>query len=110
MQPMELYIANVPFDEQNGGKVRPALVLAVKKKYVIVFKITSQYQNKSSKIKKLYYPIKQWQEAGLKKQSYVDTHKNYEITKEAVFSRRPIGKLSSIDIIGLSKFIRKQAI
>ncbi|MDF7668230.1 type II toxin-antitoxin system PemK/MazF family toxin [Lactobacillus sp. ESL0703] len=110
MQPMELYIANVPFDEHIGSKVRPALVLVVKQKYVTVFKITSQYENKSNKIKKLYYPIKLWQEAGLKKQSYVDIHKNYEITREAVFSRRPIGKLSSIDIIGLSKFIKEQVI
>ncbi|WP_277152422.1 hypothetical protein [Lactobacillus sp. ESL0701] len=57
-------------------KLLPALVLVVKQKYVTVFKITSQYENKSDKIKKLYYPIKLWQEARLKKQSYVDIHKN----------------------------------
>lgn len=27
MKPMDIYIANVPFDEKSGSKVRPALVI-----------------------------------------------------------------------------------
>lgn len=57
MQPMDIYIADVPFDEENGSKVRPALVLRVRDGWVNVFKVTSQYQNKSTKIKRFYYPI-----------------------------------------------------
>ena len=103
---MDLYIANVPFDEGYGSKRRPALVLVIKEEYVIVFKITSKYTNKSERIKHLYYPIKDWQAAGLYKQSYVDTHKAYQITRSAVFSRKPIGKLTVKDVIGLSLFIK----
>ncbi|WP_199713301.1 hypothetical protein [Lactobacillus sp. ESL0228] len=53
-------------------KVRPALVIEVGREQVMVFKVTRQYQNNSPQ---LYYPIKDWQQAGLKKQSYVDIHR-----------------------------------
>lgn len=37
-----------------------------------VFRITSKFANKSSTIKKQYYEIKDWKEAGLKKPSWID--------------------------------------
>lgn len=104
---MDIYIANVPFDEGTGSKVRPALVIEVGKERVMVFKVTSQYQNKSTQIKKLYYPIKEWQQAGLKKQSYVDIHKLYDLSKKWVFSQQPIGKLTNLDRLALFNFIKK---
>ncbi|MGN1282310.1 MAG: type II toxin-antitoxin system PemK/MazF family toxin [Limosilactobacillus sp.] len=107
MEPLDIYIADVPFDEGTGSKVRPALVIEVESEKVIVFKVTSQYQNKSARIKKLYYPIKEWERAGLRKKSYVDTHKLYRLTKKWLFSRRPIGKLTDIDRIGLFEFINQ---
>lgn len=106
MEPMDIYIANVPFDEGNGSKVRPALVIEVGSERVRIFKITSQYQKKSSKIKKLYYPIKEWQAAGLNKESYVDTHKMYRVAKRWIFSHQPIGKLTDRDRLGLFEFIQ----
>lgn len=107
MEPMDIYIANVPFDEETDRKIRPALVIEVERERVIVFKITSQYQNKSTQIKRLYYPIKEWQEAGLYKKSYVDTYKMYRLAKKWIFSRQPIGKLTDIDRIGLFEFINQ---
>lgn len=107
MEPMDIFIANVPFDEGKGSKIRPALVIEVKSKKVIIFKVTSQYENKSSQIKKLYYPIREWKAAGLKKQSYVDTHRLYRLTKKWVFSRKPIGKLTDSDRLGLFEFIKR---
>lgn len=107
MEPMDIYIASVPFDEGTGSKVRPALVIEVGKERVMVFKVTSQYQNKSTQIKKLYYPIKEWQQAGLKKQSYVDIHKLYDLSKKWVFSKQPIGKLTNLDRLALFNFIKK---
>lgn len=104
---MDIYIANVPFDEGTGSKVRPALVIEVGKERVMVFKVTSQYQNKSTQIKKLYYPIKEWQQAGLKKQSYVDIHKLYDLSKKWVFNKQPIGKLTNLDRLALFNFIKK---
>ncbi|HJG17693.1 type II toxin-antitoxin system PemK/MazF family toxin [Limosilactobacillus vaginalis] len=106
MQPMDIYIADVPFDEENGSKVRPALVLRVRDGWVNVFKVTSQYQNKSAKIKRLYYPIYEWKQAGLKKQSYVDTHRTYSLPEKFIFSRKPIGKLTELDRIKLFEFIQ----
>lgn len=105
MEPMDIYIANVPFDERTGSKIRPALVIKVESRKVIVFKVTSQYKNKSAQIKKLYYPIKEWKEAGLKKKSYVDTHKMYRLAKKWIFRHQPVGKLTDIDRLGLYEFI-----
>lgn len=99
MKPMDIYIASVPFDEGTDDKVQPALV--------IVFKITSQYKQKSAQIKRLYYPIKEWQAAGLRKKSYVDTHKLYRLSKKLIFSQRPIGKLTDVDRLGLFEFINQ---
>lgn len=108
MKPMDIYIANVPFDEKNGAKVRPALVMEIGVKRVNIFKVTSQYQKKSEVIKKIYYPIKNWKQAGLKKISYVDTHKLYSLNRSAVFSKSPIGKLSYTDRIELLKFLKQK--
>lgn len=108
MEPMDIYIANVPFDERDDSKVRPALVIEVGRECVMVFKITSQYQHKSAQIKQLYYSIQNWQDAGLKKQSYVDTHKLYCLNKKLVFSKKPIGKLTALDRLGLFRFIQQQ--
>lgn len=106
MEPMDIYIANVPFDEETGSKVRPALVIEVNQERVMVFKVTSQYRNKSAQIKRLYYPIKEWQQAGLRKQSYVDIHKLYDLSKKWLFSCQPIGKLTDLDRLALFNFIK----
>lgn len=106
MRPMDIYVADVPFDDKDASKLRPALVVKVSNSRVNVFKITTKYKKKSEKIKKFYYPIKEWTEAGLKEQSYVDVHRTYNISQRVVFSRKPIGKLTSLDILALFKFIQ----
>lgn len=108
MQAMDIYIAEVPFDDIDKSKVRPALVVKVAQKRVNVFKITSQYDQKSSQIQKLYYPIKEWSQAGLNKKSYIDTHRTYNLPQEKIFSRKPIGKLTDIDRIDLFEFLQKR--
>lgn len=104
--PMEIYIADIPFEDSKSSKVRPALVMQIGQKNVGVFKITSKYQNKSSQIKRFYYPIKEWQAAGLRKQSYVDTHHIFNLPRNIVFKYKPIGKLTSNDIVNLFEFIQ----
>ncbi|WP_105957311.1 type II toxin-antitoxin system PemK/MazF family toxin [Apilactobacillus quenuiae] len=106
---MDIYIADVPYDYKNKSKRRPALVVAINNNYVTVFKITSKYNKKSAAIQKIYYPIKEWQKAGLKKQSYVDTHITYSITRAEVFKRQPLGKLSDNDTINLYQFINDKS-
>ena len=82
-------------------------MVKVSNERVNIFKVTTKFKNKSKKIRRLYYPIKKWKESGLKELSYVDTHRTYNISQKAVFSRKPIGKLDSGDIIGLFEFIQK---
>ena len=106
MEPMDVCIENVPFDGSDKSKVRPALVVKIKDNYVSVFKITSQYENKSEKIKRAYYPIKNWEIAGLNRISYVDTHQTYDIDKATILKNRPIGKLTKEDVSGLYQFLQ----
>lgn len=103
---MDLYIANIPFDDVSKSKLRPALVVDVYGEYVLVFKITSKYVSKSNTVRKFYYPIKYWKEAGLLKKFYVDIHKNYRITRDIVFNRPPIGRLKITDINDLFLFVQ----
>ena len=69
--------------------------------------ITSQYHNKSAAIQSLYYPICQWEEAGLKKQAYVDIHRTYNLPDKQIFKKRPIGRLQPLDVANLFEFIQK---
>ena len=97
MEPMDVCIANVPFDGSDKSKVRPALVVKIKDNYVSVFKITSKY-----------YPIKNWEVAGLNRISYVDTHQTYDIDKATILKNRPIGKLTKTDVLGLYQFLQEK--
>lgn len=108
MKSMDIFIANVPFDDEDKDKIRPALVVKVTPQHVRVFKITYQYKNKSPKIKEFYYRIEEWKEAGLKKTSYVDTHKTYQLPLQKVMSYSPIGKLSGLDTLQLFSFIKNR--
>ncbi|MCH5463651.1 hypothetical protein L3V67_00415 [Levilactobacillus sp. HBUAS51416] len=72
-----------------------------------MFKITSKFKNKSTRIQRFYFPITFWRQAGLSKQSYVDIHQVYSLTARAVFQRKPIGKLVPNDILALRAFLRR---
>lgn len=105
---MRIYIANIPFDEGSGAKTRPALVVMPTQMKTGVLKITSQYKNKTPFIKKMYFPIDHWKEAGLTKPSYIDIHKIYQIPTSTIVSRPPIGKLTDEDALNLFDMVRSQ--
>ncbi|MCT3591380.1 hypothetical protein EFS21_12595, partial [Levilactobacillus brevis] len=65
MRTNDLVSLYVSFVETNGGKSRPVLIRRVSEQKVEAFKITSQYEKKSAYIKQQYYPIQDWQSAGL---------------------------------------------
>ncbi|WP_432739461.1 type II toxin-antitoxin system PemK/MazF family toxin [Ligilactobacillus agilis] len=92
----------------NKGKRRPVLVAEVKDAAVIVFKITTKYDSKSNYIKNKYYKIADLTSAGLKKTSYIDTVRNYELDLNKVKFQK-IGRLSTKDINDLNQFIKKTA-
>ena len=96
MRTNDLISLYVSFVETNGGKSRPVLIRKVSEQTVEAFKITSKYQNKSAYIKQQYYPIKDWQAAGLKKPSWVDLGNLYRFPK-AGLNFKEIGRLSKLD-------------
>lgn len=106
--PMEIYLAEIPYEDRNQVKYRPALVVSVGRDDVTVFKITSKYRSKSERIKKYYYPIQEWQQAGLNRQSYVDTHRTFTLPQRIVFKKPPLGKLTISDTINLFEFIKNR--
>lgn len=105
---MEIYLAEIPYEDRDQVKYRPALVVSVGRDDVTVFKITSKYQSKSERIKWYYYPIQEWQQAGLRRQSYVDTHRTYTLPQRIVFKKPPLGKLTTNDMINLFEFIKNR--
>ena len=92
MRTNDLVSLYVSFVETNGGKSRPVLIRKVSEQTIEAFKITSKYQNKSAYIKQQYYPIKDWQAAGLKKPSWVDLGNIYRFPK-AGLNFKEIGHL-----------------
>jgi hypothetical protein len=55
------------------GRFARGLAFIVGEDMVDVYQITIQYENKSEAIQSLYFKINDWAQAGLDKQSYVDT-------------------------------------
>ena len=92
----DLYWAYVGFTGIEGGKTRPVLYIRQTKKDYIVFRLSSQYENKSDSIKRKYIEIKDWKLIGLSKPSWIDTVQTYQLpidTTELTY----IGKLSKSD-------------
>ena len=105
MNNFDIYIAYIPWG--NSGKTRPVLVYEIRKTVVIVFRITTQYANKSEFIRRKYFKIDEWQEAGLTKQSYVDTIAARSISPIALKGKYKIGKLTKFDKVRFILFTRK---
>jgi len=94
MNPYDLHIAVA---WSSDGKRRPVLVLSADKNEAAVFQITSQYDNKSADIQSQYIAIDDWVQAGLTKQSYIDTGRIIDLPI-ATIQPTPIGKLSEKDL------------
>ena len=97
----EIYVAYISWE--TGGKRRPALVLSDDGDIISVYPITSQYDVKSKVIQTQYFAINDWKQAGLDKQSYVDTIDIVELSRSAVIS--PVGKLTEMDELRLIEFL-----
>ncbi|GHV15777.1 MazF family toxin-antitoxin system [Clostridia bacterium] len=106
MDDFDLFISYVEWDD--GGKRRPILVYVIDGDIVSVFNITSQFETKSDAIKAHYYKINDWMQAGLEKQSYVDTGKLIDLKKSTFDSKTPIGTLTYADKIALLAFLNKR--
>jgi hypothetical protein len=105
MNIFDIYIAYVLWGDR--GKMRPVLILEKKEKTVYVFNITTQYENKSDKIRNKYFKINDWEQAGLDKQSYVDTNTIRNLSLAALKDRAIIGSLTESDAERLIEFLSK---
>jgi len=103
MEPFELFITYISWG--SGGKNRPVLVLLMNEKTISVYPITTQYENKSELIKARYFKINDWLQAGLDKQSYIDTGILLSFPISVIKNKKPIGKLTIEDKKRLLAFL-----
>lgn len=103
MNQFEIYITCIAWS--TGSKSRPVLVILLNNKNILVYPITSQYENKSVAIRAKYFKINDWVQAGLDKQSYIDTGTLIELPLAVIKNKKPIGKLSLADKQGLLEFL-----
>jgi len=104
MDLFDIYIAYIPW--KSGGKTRPILVLGADKSFIYAYSITTKYDNKSDEIKANYFKINDWKQAGLNKESYIDTNgKEAPKIPRSVIKTSPIGKLSENDKMRFLEFL-----
>lgn len=98
-QPWEIWWAYIAFEEGNGGKQRPVLVLEDGTVYVIALMITSHDQ------RNLYgeYDIIKWQSAGLTKPSTIRITRKLRLEESDLI--RKMGELQAFDIVLLKRYL-----
>jgi len=111
MEPFELFITYISWtsssSQESGGKNRPVLVLLLSEDTMSVYPVTTQYENKSEAIKARYFKITDWQQAGLDRQSYIDTGILLRLPISVIKNKKPIGKLTTADKDRLLAFLTK---
>jgi hypothetical protein len=105
MEPFELFITYISWG--SGGKSRPVLVLLLAEDSILVYPVTTQYENKSETIKSRYYKINDWSQAGLDRQSYIDTGILLSLPISIIKNKKPIGTLTIADKKRLLAFLTK---
>jgi hypothetical protein len=115
MKPFELFITHIswkspassPASQISGGKNRPVLVLLLSEDTILVYPVTTQYENKSEAIKARYFKINDWPQAGLDRQSYIDTGILLSLPISVIKNKKPIGTLTIADKKRLFAFLTK---
>ena len=96
MEEFDILIAKVPFENSEDYKWRPVFILSVNGKTIKFLRITTKYDTKSDYIKSKYFEIIDYIEAGLNRQSWIDTFKAYQLNDEN-FKIHVLGKLTERD-------------
>jgi hypothetical protein len=105
MKPFDIFIACVSWG--SGGKRRPILVYKTSDSDIMTFPITTQYAAKPKAIQARYFAINDWAQAGLDKQSFVDTGTPYIFSESSLKNAAPIGRLTESDKKRLIRFFEK---
>jgi len=93
----QIWLANVRFEDSPEIKKRPVLILQNAATYVLALKMTSQPPRPGE------YIIKDWQTAGLKKETTVRIDKLLKLSPNTLCHK--IGKLSFVDIANLQQIL-----
>ena len=91
----------------SDGKNRPILVILINDDSLLVYPITTQYENKSEAIRARYFKMNDWRQAGLTKQSYIDTGTLLKLPLSAIANKKPIGRLTDTEKQKLLEFLNK---
>jgi PemK-like, MazF-like toxin of type II toxin-antitoxin system len=102
-RPGEIWIADVPFQDRRGSKVRPCLVIRVHPSYVDVLKITSQ--DKSSRADHVEIETRSWDPEATHN-SFLDTSAPIRVGDMSL--ERCVGRLH--DKAALSRVKRQHAL
>jgi len=105
MNQFEIFITSISWG--NGSKSRPVLVIFLDASGVSVYPITTQYNNKSEAIQARYFIMNDWLQAGLDRQSYIDTGTLIKLPLSVIDNKKPIGKLTITDKQRLLEFLTK---
>ena len=105
MELFEIFITFISWG--SGGKSRPVLVIIINDDSLFVYPITTQYENKSEAVRARYYKMNDWRQAGLTKQSYIDTGTLLKLPLSAIANKKPIGRLTDTEKQKLLEFLNK---
>lgn len=102
-QQWDILEADVPFEETEGSKKRPVLVLSDQVCLVLSLKMTSH----APRYKKLEgeYEVMKWAEAGLLKPTVIQCSKLLRLSKGS-FTGKKYGRLAATDIIGIQAILK----
>ena len=103
ISPYEIYIIYLSWG--SGGKVRPVLAFIVDDDTIDIYQITTKYESKRGEIKASYFKIGDWAQAGLDRESYVDTGTLITLPMDAFKGKIPAGKLTHMDKQRLFEFL-----
>lgn len=96
----------VAFSSSAKGKRRPVYIIQEIDQTIHFFSITSKYQTKSEQIKQQYVEIRDWEQAGLRKKSWIDIGTINEIPKDKKgIVWKKIGVLSDNDLQRLESML-----
>jgi len=105
MNPFELFITSISWG--TDSKKRPVLILIINSDGILVYPITTQYSKKSEIIRSKYFKITDWTQAGLDKQSYIDTGTLIKLPLSVIVNKKPIGSLTFSDKQKFLEFLNK---
>jgi len=98
MKRWEIYWAEVPFEEKDGSKIRPVVILNDRTAFVISFGIYSASPRPFTND----FPIRDWKQTGLDHESTIRVDRRIKIEKQQIHDK--IGELSKRDSMILALY------